>query len=312
MEAPTSDPALTETDRLEIDMANFPLQADSAYATCVSRRALLEAMHGEDLHAQDRAKTFERALATYIDARRAHAAVPVDDDEADAASYDRMHAAEAHLMNCTVQTARDLLVKFEIVNRDDVPPADYLALLRQDLMRLAQVDVSPLFLPEEWLNYFRYTGGQVSAVAGELSLSFTGERAAEAFAELSVPERKAVADHLASSVARPPSWSEALAHYRDVAAREEALRTVHNSAERLASGKDDAALKRCEAEWEEALDQRAKAWRALIDTQASTVSELLEKIAVVRADAMLDADAGEGVPVIDAVAADLARIEGRP
>jgi len=219
-----------------------------------------------------------------------------------------MHAAEGHLMNCTAQSARDLLVKFEIVNRDDVPPADYLALLRRDLMRLAQADVSPLFFPEEWLSYFHHVGGRVSLVAGDLSLSFTGERAAEAFAKLSVSERKAVADHLASSVARTPSWAEALLHYREVSDLEEGLRVAHNDAERQSTGKDDAAFKLCEEEWQRALDQRAKAWRGLIDTQTSTKAELLEKIAVIRSDAMLDGDAGEGVPVIDAIAADLARI----
>jgi len=273
-----------------------------------TRRALLEAAPGQDLLAQDRARAFERALATYIDARRAHALVPVDDDEADAASYDRMHAAEGHLMNCTAQSARDLLVKFEIVNRDDVPPADYLALLRRDLMRLAQADVSPLFFPEEWLSYFHHVGGRVSLVAGDLSLSFTGERAAEAFAKLSVSERKAVADYLASSAARTPSWAEALSHYREVSDLEEGLRVAHNDAERQSTGEDDAAFKLCEEEWQLALDQRAKAWRGLIDTQTSTTAELLEKIAVIRSDAMLDGDAGEGVPVIDAIAADLARI----
>ena len=89
---------------------------------------------------------------------------------------------------------------------------------------------------------------------------------------------------------------------------EEGLRVAHNDAERQSTGEDDAAFKLCEEEWQLALDQRAKAWRGLIDTQTSTTAELLEKIAVIRSDAMLDGDAGEGVPVIDAIAADLARI----
>jgi len=273
-----------------------------------TRRALLLAAPGEDLLAKDRAKTFERALARYAEARRARALVPDEDNDADAASYDQMHAAEAFLMNCPAQSARDLLVKFEIVNRDDMPPAGYLALLRRDLMRLADVDISPLFMPEEWLSYFSYVGGRASVVDGDLAVSFTGEHAATAFGALSPTERKAVAVYLASGVARAPQWAEALAHYREVSAQEEALGAAHTKAQRSANSLDDPALAGPEAEWAQALHQRAQAWRALITAQVSTTAELLEKIAVLRSDAMLDGDAGEGVPVIDSIAADLARI----
>lgn len=277
-----------------------PLGASNTYAP---------ATPGADSNQDTRAGTFDRALAAYIAARTAHEACADDDATVDQITYDEMRAAESFLMDCYSPDVRALLVKFEIIHRDEMPPLNYIELLRRDMMKLAGASISPIFIPEGWLSYFRYCGGQARIVGGQLSLSYTGDRAAEIVAGLTAEERNAVTAYLTGTVPQTPTWAEALTAYRNSAEREEALRSVFNNTERL-HGMFDPAAKACGDAWTIALSQRAEAWRALAGAQVSSIAELRHKIAVIRADDMLDADAGEGVPVIDAIAADLAKMEG--
>lgn len=93
----------------------------------------------------------------------------------------------------------------------------------------------------------------------------------------------------------PIGLPDAMAHYRDAAKRGLEYQAIFNAAERVATDPNDPVLATVEQAWATALHSQADAWRALSRAQVSTLGELQQKIAIVRADAMLDGDSGEGL-----------------